>query len=231
VRRRLLVLLALAAAVPACATTGEPLHDRSVAAVIVDANGVTQTFIPRGNHFSVFEVRTATYGAPGPADGTLELVVSDGATVRRAAVGAGAIGDNTTVRFRFEPYPEAAGQQFSATVTWTGSTALALWTNPNDAYLDGWLEPGGGDLVFAIGHAGRLRGAVEAAGRVGDEALDNLRDEPVLTSGWLLGLGALGVVAVRRPRAVGLGAGRPRATGPGVAGGGDRDGEGGDDEA
>lgn len=191
----------LASAAVACSSTGEPGHTAAIDVVRVDGTGVTQTVVPAGDGFDRITVTTATFGTPDGVDGTLELTVR-GAGEERAAAAAGAdIADNAPLTLAFAPIEGSAERTFTLHFTYAGEEPLALYRNPFDPYPDGELSPADGDLVFALGHADRVGGAVAALGRASREAAAIAGGDPLFLAVWVLGLATLAVAGVllRRP--------------------------------
>lgn len=190
-------LAAGAAVLVACASTGEPVQNSATEVRAIPPGGLTQTFEPRGDRLARFTVWTATYGQPA-ADTTLHLDLV-GAGLRRSVHLTGP-GDNARATFAFEPVAGSARQRFAATITAAGPDRVGLYANPHDPYPEGALLPGGGDLTFEVGHAGRVRGAVAALGRVGREAAVRLGADPAFALVWLAALGAAGAAGVAAGR-------------------------------
>lgn len=197
-RRRLVAAVALVASVSVgCSSTGEPGHTAAIDAVRVDADGLTQTVVPAGDGFDRVTVTTATFGAPDGVDGVLEVVVAGAGEERRAAAAGSDIPDNGPVTFAFRPFPRSAGRTFTLTFTYTGEQPVALYRNPFDPYPDGELAPADGDLVFALGHADRVGGAVAALGRVARDTAAVARADPVFLVLWLVAIAAVAVGGLR----------------------------------
>jgi hypothetical protein len=193
--RTTVVLAALAALATGCSATGEP-RQLGVGAPIPIADGVTQTFVPTADGFDAITLWPAF---EGQASGRLVVEVDAAGHERSTVVDAAGFEPDQPFRAAFEPVPDSGGEPAQVTVTWSGTPELALLGTRSDAYGDGELTPGPGDLRFVIGHAGRVRGALAAAGQMAGEIGGRATGDPVFTVLWLGVLGAL-VVAGARPR-------------------------------
>lgn len=200
-RTRLLgVAAALALTTGACATTGEVVQNSSTRPVTIPQGGVSQTFVARADRLSSFTVTTGTFGVDDP-DAVLKLAVEgpDG-TLRESLLDGDDLGDIAPATFVFPWFEGSAGREFTATLTVAGSSPIAVFANEHDPYPDGFMRPGPGDLTFALGHAGRVSGAVAAAGRIARDFGGNLASDPLFAVVWagLIGLAVAGLRTRRR---------------------------------
>lgn len=200
VARRVLATLLGATLLGACSSTGEPGHTAAVDVVRVEDDGITQTVVPAGDGFDRVTVTVATFGEVDGVDGTLELTVAGAGEERRAAAEGADLVDNTPLTLAFAPVDDAAGRTFAMTFRYEGAEPLALYRNPYDPYRDGSLEDEDGDLVFTLGHADRIGGAVAATGRSAREAAHLAGADPGFLVLWLGGLGALAGAALALSR-------------------------------
>ncbi|MBW3620553.1 MAG: hypothetical protein KY461_09925 [Actinobacteria bacterium] len=210
-RSRLATAALLGALAAACSSTGEPGHTSAIDVVPVDAAGVSQTVVPATDGFDRVTVTTATFGRDGGVDGVLTLTVTGAGEERTAAAAGGDIPDNGPVTLAFPPVAGSAGRPFTLGFRYQGAHPLALYRNPFDPYADGELRPAGGDLVFSLGHADRVGGAVSALGRSAREAATTAGRDPVFLSVWVLALLAVAGAGVRL-RAADRSAGRDAAS-------------------
>lgn len=194
---RLATVALVAALAGACSATGEPGHTSAVDVVRVDAGGVTQTVVPAADGFDRVTVTTATFGRDAGVDGTLELTVTGAAEERTAAAAGPDLVDNGPVTLAFAPVAASADRTFTLAFRYEGQHPLALYRNPFDPYEDGELRPAGGDLVFTVGHADRVGGAVTALGRVAREAATTAGRDPAFLVLWLVAIVAVAVTGVR----------------------------------
>lgn len=202
------VAAAMASLVTGCAVTGEPQQVSSREVRVVDGAGLTQTFVPRGDRLSTLTVWTATFERPG-VDGVLRVDV-EGAGERRTALLDGRdLVDNARATFVFPPVDDAAGETFAATFTYEGREPVGLYVNPHDPYAEGALDPGGGDLAFLVGHAGRLSGTAGALARVPAEAAEIAGRDPAFVAIWIAALVATSLVGVASARRVSRRRGSP----------------------
>ena len=199
-----------------CATTGEPVQPSHTEARPL-TEPLQQTFVPAGDRLSTVAVLVATYGVNGP-DGVLRMNLAGAGQQREAFVELSEVDDGTWVRLVVPPIEQAAGERFTATFRYEGRQPVALLANPHDPYAQGQLRPGGGDLAFEIGHAGRLAGLIGALRRIAGDFGANLARDPLFATLWAVSLlagTALFAAAVRserRTRAAGTGQ-RSTATG------------------
>ena len=197
IRSRLAAAALLGALAAACSSTGEPGHTSAIDVVPVDAAGVTQTVVPATDGFDRVTVTTATFGRDGGVDGTLTLNVTGAGEERTAAAAGRDIPDNGSLTLSFPPIAGSAGRPFTLDLRYEGAQPLALYRNPHDPYGDGELRPAGGDLVFSLGHADRVGGAVSALGRTGREAAATAGRDPAFLAVWALALLAVAGAGVR----------------------------------
>lgn len=198
---RLATLVLLGVLAGACSSTGEPGHTAAIDVVRVDAVGVTQTVVPATDGFDRVTVTTATFGRDAGVDGVLALTVTGAGEERTAAAAGHDLIDNGPVTLAFPPVPDSAGRPFTLAFRYEGEHPLALYRNPFDPYADGQLQPAGGDLVFSLGHADRVDGAVTAIGRTTREAAETAGRDPAFLVVWGLAILAVAGAGVRLRRA------------------------------
>lgn len=195
--RRAVTGTLVAGVMASCSSTGEPGHTSATDVVVLDADGVTQTVVPAGARFDRVTVTTATFGQPDGVDGLLELTVRGPEGERTTAADGADLTDNAPVTLAFEPFDAATGETFELTFRYEGQQPLGLYRNPYDPYPDGDLRGAEGDLVFVLGHADRVGGAVDAIGRVGREAGARATSDPVFLAVWLLAIAATAAALAR----------------------------------
>jgi hypothetical protein len=130
---------------------------------LVRGRSIEQTFRAPVDGLVAVEVQLATYGRT--ADGTLEvgLARDDGRAVGSWSVPAETVVDNAWRRFEL-PRPAAgvAGRalRLSLRRPEAGGRPLTAWTSPADAYPDGAMTPGPGDLAFRAAYRPPFRQGV-----------------------------------------------------------------------
>lgn len=202
--RRAVVAAAFTLLAGSCAGTGELVQNSSTRPVPVPETGLTQTFVARADRLSRVTVTTATYGVDDP-NAILHLtIVRDDGETREALLGPEGLDDIAAARFVFPWFEDAAGRRFAATITHRGADPVALYVNHHDPYPEGELSPGSGDLTFELGHAGRLDGALAAAGRVAGDVGGRIGDDPAFAVVWFAALVAA-ASGLRRRRGDGAG--------------------------
>ncbi len=196
--RRVHLALAVLLLLPACAVTGEPQQTAAVRVREIEVGeGITQTFVPRGEPLSRVEVLVATYQVEAP-DVVVTVRVEGAGAERVARVDGSDFGDAQWVTFLFPPIEDAAGERFTATLSYEGSQRLGVYVNPYDPYQEGELRPGGGDLAFKVGHSGRLANGWSAIGRVAREFGGRLAADPAFAVAWGLAMVAAVAGSLRR---------------------------------
>lgn len=196
--------VALAVALAGCAITGEPTQPSHTTTRRLTDDALTQTFVARGENLAELRVLVSTLGTEG-VDGVIRLELSGAGTTRTAFAEVDRVEGSGWLAIPFPPVADASGEAFTARLSYQGTEPVALFANTFDPYRNGELSPGGGDLAFALGHSGRLSGAVDALGRVAADFAGKAVADSAFLVVWLLVLvglgGLLGRAVVRRRRA------------------------------
>ncbi|MFN8482232.1 MAG: DUF6541 family protein [Anaerolineae bacterium] len=116
-------------------------------------DAVGQTFVATQPGLSGVEMILAVYPDP-TLSGALEFRLYDDQNreLRRASLPLVALRHNNPIRFDFAPIPDAAGRQFTFTLSGPPGNPATVWSNKDDVYKQGEMlvdgQPQAGDLDF-----------------------------------------------------------------------------------